>query len=248
MKLDHQCVPFLSLHMRLTAVLAQATTLACLFLKISFQVCLIFSSLPSICFPNLICAVRWTTIVPKRSSQPLLLMSKSGMKQSESHCAPPLPSCPTPPKAEGAPLNRSAPISNLTFPTSVETITSVRFNLSESSVLASVGSDRTFSLYDIRTGKAERRVVMQVPLPTYTLRHMCSRTFFFLLSLSQFQSNDLSWCPTHPTTALLASEDHNLYTFDIRHLASPTQIYKGHVAAVMSCDWSPTGVEFVSGG
>lgn len=57
---------------------------------------------------------------------------------------------------------RSAPISNLTFPTSTETITSVRFNLSESSVLASIGSDRTFTLYDIRTGKAERRVVMQV--------------------------------------------------------------------------------------
>ena len=57
---------------------------------------------------------------------------------------------------------RTAPISNLTFPTSTETITSVRFNLSEASVLASVGSDRTFALYDIRTGKAERRVVMKV--------------------------------------------------------------------------------------
>ena len=59
-------------------------------------------------------------------------------------------------------LYRSAPISDLTFPTSSETITGVRFNLSESSVLASVGSDRTFTLYDIRTSKAERRVVTQV--------------------------------------------------------------------------------------
>ncbi|KAJ2919667.1 hypothetical protein MD484_g683, partial [Candolleomyces efflorescens] len=81
---------------------------------------------------------------------------------------------------------KPTPISNLTFPTSNETVSSVRFNLAEPSVLASVGSDRTFTLYDIRTGKAERRVVMQ--------------------------------------------------------------IYKGHVAAVMSCDWAPTGVEFVSGG
>ncbi|KAF4613062.1 hypothetical protein D9613_011063 [Agrocybe pediades] len=119
---------------------------------------------------------------------------------------------------------KSAPISNLTFPTSTETITSVRFNMSESSVLASIGSDRTFTLYDIRTGKAERRVVMQM------------------------QSNSLAWSPTFPTTILLASEDHNLYTFDIRHLDAPTQIYKAHVAAVMSCDWSPTGLEFVSGG
>jgi len=119
---------------------------------------------------------------------------------------------------------KSAPISNLTFPTSTETITAVRFNLSESSVLASLGSDRTFTLYDIRTGKAERRVVMQM------------------------RSNALSWSPTFPTSLLLASEDHNLYTFDIRKLAVPTQIYKAHVAAVMSCDWSPTGLEFVSGG
>lgn len=37
---------------------------------------------------------------------------------------------------------------------------------------------------------------------------------------------------------LLASEDHNLYTFDIRKLETPTQVYKGHVAGVMSCDWS----------
>ena len=61
-------------------------------------------------------------------------------------------------------------------------------------------------------------------------------------------SNDLAWSPTFPTMILLASEDHNLYTFDIRKLNAPRQIYKGHVAAVMSCDWSPTGQEFTSGG
>lgn len=65
---------------------------------------------------------------------------------------------------------RSAPITNLTFPTSTETIISVKFNMSESSVLASVGSDRTFTLYDIRTGKAERRVVMQVRI--FLLRNL----------------------------------------------------------------------------
>ncbi|TFY72576.1 hypothetical protein EVG20_g442 [Dentipellis fragilis] len=119
---------------------------------------------------------------------------------------------------------KSAPIMNLSFPTSTETITGVKFNLSESSVLASIGSDRTFTLYDIRTGKAERRIIMQM------------------------RSNSLSWSPTAPTSILLASEDHNLYTFDIRALDTPSQIYKAHVAAVMSCDWSPTGLEFVSGG
>ena len=96
--------------------------------------------------------------------------------------------------------------------------------MSEPSILASLGSDRTFTLYDIRTAKAERRII------------------------TQFRSNALSWCPTFPTTILLASEDHNLYTFDVRNLKEPRQIYKAHVAAVMSCDWSPTGTEFVSGG
>ncbi|KAG9308265.1 WD40 repeat-like protein [Chiua virens] len=119
---------------------------------------------------------------------------------------------------------KSAAISNLTFPTATETVTSVRFNLAEASVLGSIGSDRSFTLYDIRTGKAERRVIMQM------------------------QSNALSWSPTFPTSVLLASEDHNLYTFDVRNLSNPTQIYKAHVAAVMSCDWSPTGLEFVAAG
>jgi WD repeat and SOF domain-containing protein 1 len=120
--------------------------------------------------------------------------------------------------------SKSAAISNLSFPASTETITCVRFNLSETSVLASAGTDRTMTLYDIRTGKAERRLVMQMRV------------------------NALAWSPIYPTVILAASEDHNLYTFDVRSLSSPTQIYKGHVAAVLSCDWSPTGTEFVSGG
>ncbi|KAF8836998.1 WD40 repeat-like protein [Paxillus ammoniavirescens] len=119
---------------------------------------------------------------------------------------------------------KSAAVSDLTFPTATETVTSVRFNLAETSVLGSIGSDRSFTLYDIRTGKAERRVIMQM------------------------RSNALSWSPTFPTSVLLASEDHNLYTFDVRNLSSPSHIYKAHVAPVMSCEWSPTGLEFVSGG
>ena len=61
---------------------------------------------------------------------------------------------------------RSAPLSTLAFGSSMETVTGVRFNQSETSVLASVGADRTMCLYDIRTGKAERRIVTQVGLPS----------------------------------------------------------------------------------
>lgn len=61
------------------------------------------------------------------------------------------------------------------------------------------------------------------------------------------RANSLSFNPLQPPILLLASEDNNLYTFDIRNMASATQVFKGHVGAVMSCDWSPTGREFVSG-
>jgi len=120
--------------------------------------------------------------------------------------------------------NKTSAVSNITYSTSSETVTSLKFNKSETSILATTGTDRTFTLYDIRTGKAERRLVFEL------------------------RANALSWSPTMPTAFLLASEDHNLYTFDVRYLGTATQIYKGHVAAVMSCDWSPTGTEFVSGG
>lgn len=109
---------------------------------------------------------------------------------------------------------RTAPLSTLSFGGSMETVECVRFNQSETSVLASVGNERTMCLYDVRTGKAERRIVMNM------------------------RSNQLSWCPTLPTVMLLASEDHNLYTYDLRNLDRPTQIYKGHVGGVMGCDWS----------
>jgi WD repeat and SOF domain-containing protein 1 len=65
---------------------------------------------------------------------------------------------------------KSVPVSNLTFGGSTETVESLRFNASESSVLATAGSDRTLTIYDVRTGKAERRVIMQVRLSITTSR------------------------------------------------------------------------------
>jgi WD repeat and SOF domain-containing protein 1 len=59
---------------------------------------------------------------------------------------------------------RSSPMSTLAFGSSMETVSGVKFNQSETSVLASIGNDRTMCLYDIRTGKAERRIMMQVSL------------------------------------------------------------------------------------
>lgn len=38
-----------------------------------------------------------------------------------------------------------------------------------------------------------------------------------------------------------------MYTFDMRNLGSALQVYKDHVSAVMSVDFSPTGQELVTG-
>ena len=46
----------------------------------------------------------------------------------------------------------------------VDTISAVKFNQSETSVLASAGSDRTVSLYDLRSGKPISQVVMAVSI------------------------------------------------------------------------------------
>ncbi|GAA6021456.1 hypothetical protein JCM11491_006500, partial [Sporobolomyces phaffii] len=107
---------------------------------------------------------------------------------------------------------KTAPISTLKFhSTSTSTvgehIVSVAFNKSETNVLASSGSDRTVVLYDLRSGKALGRVAMQMRI------------------------NQLSFNPLQPPILLCASEDHNLYTFDMRNLSTTTQVYKGHVGA-----------------
>ena len=46
--------------------------------------------------------------------------------------------------------------------------------------------------------------------------------------------NQLVFNPLQPPVLLCASEDHNLYTFDMRNLSTTTQIYKGHVGACVS--------------
>ena len=46
---------------------------------------------------------------------------------------------------------------------------------------------------------------------------------------------------------LVANEDGNCYTFDMRNLTNIKCIHKGHVGPVMCLDYSPTGQEFATG-
>ncbi|KAH8924244.1 WD40 repeat-like protein [Atractiella rhizophila] len=102
-------------------------------------------------------------------------------------------------------------------------IACVTFNQSETSVLACSGSDRTVILYDLRSSRALGRVALTMRV------------------------NSMAFNPMQPPIILFGSEDHQLYTFDMRKLTTSTHVYKDHIGAVMSCDWSPTGREFVSG-
>lgn len=131
----------------------------------------------------------------------------------------------------------SLPIQTLAWPTSVDTVTSVAFNPSETSLLASTATDRAIQLYDLRTSSPLRKIILS------------------------HASNSISWNPMEPFNFAVANEDHNIYLFDARNFGAPTatasnqqrqppralQVLKDHVAAVMSVDFSPTGEELVSG-
>ncbi|KAM5379972.1 hypothetical protein ACJA88_005400 [Fusarium oxysporum] len=62
----------------------------------------------------------------------------------------------------------------------------------------------------------------------------------------KFASNRLSWSPMEAFNLAAASEDHNIYLFDMRKFDRALNVLKDHVAAVMDVEWSPTGEELVS--
>lgn len=123
-------------------------------------------------------------------------------------------------------LNRpssSKPTQTLHWPTSVDTITTCCFNQTETSILASAGNDRSLMFYDLRTSSPLHKTI---------------------LTLS---ANSLAWNPMEAFNIAVASEDHNIYLFDMRNLSRALNVYRDHVAAVMSVAWSPTGQELISG-
>ncbi|KAL8867140.1 MAG: hypothetical protein Q9174_005853 [Haloplaca sp. 1 TL-2023] len=121
-------------------------------------------------------------------------------------------------------LNRtsSAPLQTLHWPTSTDTISTLSFNQTETSILASAATDRSITLYDLRTSS---------PITRSTLR---------------FASNKIAWNPMEAFNFAAASEDHNIYLFDMRKLNRALNVLKDHVAAVMDVDFSPTGQDLVS--
>ena len=116
---------------------------------------------------------------------------------------------------------RSAPVH--TYKWGADAVQSVKFNPAEACLIGSTGVDRSVCLYDLRTSQPMRK---------------------FLLSM---RSNKIVWNPREPFNFLLANEDHNVYSFDMRKLDKALMIHKDHVSAVMDVSFSPTGREFVTG-
>lgn len=116
---------------------------------------------------------------------------------------------------------RSVPIR--TFQWGVDSVHTIKYNQVESNLLAAAASDNSIILYDTRDVGPVRKVVM-------TLR-----------------SNAIAWNPMEAMVFTTASEDYNLYTFDVRKLDRPTNVHMDHVSAVTDLDYSPTGREIVSG-
>lgn len=104
-----------------------------------------------------------------------------------------------------------------------DSILCVKYNPAEAALLASTAADRSICLYDLRASVPMRKVILSM------------------------KSNQLAWNPLEPFNFVVASEDHNLYSFDMRNLNKALLIHKDHVSAVMDVAFSPTGREFVSG-
>ncbi|KAJ2072328.1 Protein sof1 [Coemansia sp. RSA 922] len=118
-------------------------------------------------------------------------------------------------------VDRSEPITNLTW--GADTINTVKMNQTEVNVLATCGTDRSIILYDLRTNSPLAKLVMTL------------------------STNAISWNPMEAFMFATASEDHNVYTFDMRKMDHAVNVLRDHVSAVMDVDYSPTGQELVSG-
>jgi len=109
------------------------------------------------------------------------------------------------------------------FEWGADSITRVRFNPVQHNVLCCLSTDRSVTLYDVSTASATQKMTMQT------------------------RANSVAFNPMEPMHFTLASEDHELYTFDMRKLDHAICVHSGHVSAVLDLDYSPTGQQFVSG-
>ena len=117
-------------------------------------------------------------------------------------------------------MNRAQPMNSFKWDISQQH--HVRFNPIEQFLLSSLDWEHNILLHDIRKNH---------PIKKLKMRLSC---------------NSLSWNPMEAYIFTVASDDFNLYTFDLRKMDSALFVHQDHILAVMDVDYSPTGLEFVS--
>ena len=126
----------------------------------------------------------------------------------------------------------------------------MKFSPVEAHLLGAAASDRSIILYDTRE------------VTTFDKHILCS--FVSLISIGvdlicncqagplrrvvmNLKTNAIAWNPMEAMVFTVASEDYNLYAFDMRKLDRPVNVQMDHTGAVIDLDYSPTGRELVSG-
>uniref|UniRef100_A0A7E4W722 Sof1 domain-containing protein n=1 Tax=Panagrellus redivivus TaxID=6233 RepID=A0A7E4W722_PANRE len=118
-------------------------------------------------------------------------------------------------------LHRDTPVR--TYDLGPNTVHSVRSSPVEATIVAGCASDRSVFLLDTRQKYPVHRIVMSL------------------------RPNNICWNPIEAYNFVAASDDYNLYGFDMRNMSAASNVYGDHTAAVMDVDFAPTGKEFVSG-
>lgn len=111
----------------------------------------------------------------------------------------------------------------LKFEWGADTVLKVKFNPSDTHLLAGTGIDSSLVLYDTRG---------ENPLQKINFPNKC---------------HALCWNYTEPINLIVGSDDSNCYTYDIRNMSKAKMIHKDHIQAILDLDVAPTGKEFVTG-
>lgn len=101
---------------------------------------------------------------------------------------------------------RSNPIQN--FEWGADSVLKVKFNPSETNLIASTGIDRSIVLYDLRGNTPLKKIFLQN------------------------KSQCLAWNPMEPINFTVGNDDGNCYSFDMRKMESAKNIHKDHIKAV----------------
>ena len=96
----------------------------------------------------------------------------------------------------------STPLQTLQWPTQSDTISALAFNQSETSIIASIATDRSIILWDLRTSS---------PLSKMTLALACKYIEHSNLNFhgtNKISANSITWNPMEPFNFVVGNEDH----------------------------------------